>query len=95
MNGAATHHNGPEPTLYDVMEILVRMDERMENVEEEIVEVKDRLRGVERATAELTGVVEDLQEHFLATSRAVDTDAVTIIDHEARIRQLEAARAGR
>lgn len=83
-----------EERLDSIDERLDSLEERVGAVEERLGGMEERLRSVERSVAYLTEAVEDMQEQFAATSRAVDTDAVTIIDHEARIRQLEAVRAG-
>lgn len=112
MEVAVTRQQQVDPTLQDVVELIVRMDARigtqLEGIDERLGVVENRLGIVEsgledahiqlrvngRMMSNLLEILEDVQEQMVGTVRAVDADAVTIIDHEARIRELEIARGG-
>lgn len=112
MDVTATRQHQVDPTLQDVVELIVRMDARigtqLEGIDERLGVVENRLGIVEsgledahiqlrvngRMMSNLLEILEDVQEQMVGTVRAVDADAVTIIDHEARIRELEIARGG-
>ena len=60
-----------------------------ENLTEQIQEIRDELRTNFATKADLVELEERLTGEMRAISRAVDTDAVTIINHERRISKIE------
>ena len=85
-----------EPTLQDVLD---GMNERFNMVFEEFkrfdqvylhlhalrIDMKE-IRETQKADG---GVLDEIRDTLEAVTKAVDKDAVTIIDHESRIRTLE------
>lgn len=70
------------------------VENRLGIVESGLEDAHIQLRVNGRMMSNLLEILEDVQEQMVGTVRAVDADAVTIIDHEARIRALEIARGG-
>ena len=69
------------------------VENRLGGVEGRLGEVEQELRGVSRRVGSLEEKVEDMDETLSAVAKAVDKDAVTILDHERRIVKLEKVRA--
>ncbi len=82
---------GAEPTLHDVLGILVSMDRKFDIMSDQIENVDTRLVAVEQRLGKVEEKVEDMQETLEALARAVDKDAVTLIKHDERIGTLEHA----
>lgn len=99
-----------EPTLYDVMEALGGLGERIDGVCRHLVSVEARLSVVEvkidtmgvrideidmrlvSVESRLFGVevkITDMQEELTALSRAVDTDAVMLLNQQRRLQNVE------
>lgn len=100
MEKAAGKSNEFEPTLMDVLEAVQTgftkmekrfdgVDERLDKVETRLGEVEGRMTAVEKRTGNLETAIEDMSKTLEGVERAVDTDAVTIVDHGRRIVHLE------
>ena len=92
MEKEASQEN-PEPTLNDLMEVMVGGFSRVEG---EIQELRTGVTGLKSETHELTRrtgsletKVEDMHETLTAMSKAVDKDATTLISHTTRIQRIE------
>lgn len=83
-----------EPTLHDVMDVLKSMDKRIEGrldgIDNRLDAIDTRIGAVERRVGAVEIKMEDMQETLDAVARAVDADAVTLINHERRIKDLGA-----
>jgi hypothetical protein len=88
---------GYEPNLSDVLEAVqtgfTKVDGRLDRVEGRLGEVEYRMTALEKRTGSLEDTVEEMNETLQGVARAVDKDAVAILDHERRIRHLEKAAA--
>lgn len=78
-----------EPTLYDVMDVLGTMSDRMDGMDVRFDSIDTRFNTLERDMNQIKVIVLDNQETLEALANAVDKYAVMIIDHERRITQLE------
>ena len=72
---------------------LDRVEGRLEKVEGGLSDVGYRVTALEKRTGSLEVSVEDMKETLGGIARAVDKDAVAILDHERRIRHFEKAGA--
>ena len=70
-----------------------KVESRLDRVEGGINDVGYRVMMLEKRTGSLEIAVEDMNETLNGVARAVDKDAVAILDHERRIRHLEKAGA--
>lgn len=61
--------SGPEPTLYDVMDVLVRMDGRLETVETDVAELKHDVAGLKIDVAVLKTDVASLETNMRLMER--------------------------
>ena len=75
-----------EPTILDVLEAVqsgfTKMEERFDDL-------GYRVTAVEKRTGAVETTLEEMKETLDGVARAVDKDAVTIIDHTRRIVHLE------
>ena len=82
-----------EPTLSDVLEAVqtgfTKVDERFEQVDVRFDKMDERFDKLEKRTGSIENTLEDMKETLGGIERAVDKDAVTVLDHERRIRHLE------
>lgn len=72
-----TKHSLAEPTIADVMSVLINMDERLGLVQESQRNIEVRIA--------------DMQDELSAALTAIDQDSVTLLGHERRITKLESA----
>lgn len=70
---------------------LDKVENRLNRVEGGINDVGYRVTALEKRTGSLEIAVEDMNETLNGVARAVDKDAVAILDHERRIRHPEKA----
>ena len=61
-------------------------------VENRLGEVEYRMTALEKRTGSLEDTVEDMRDTLNGVARAVDKDALVIMNHERRIRHLEKSR---
>lgn len=91
-----------EPTLSDILESVQtgfqKVDERFEKVDEQFAKIDGqfeelgyRVTALEKRTGAIEITLEDMRETLNGVARAVDKDALTIIDHKRRIVHLEKA----
>jgi peptidoglycan hydrolase CwlO-like protein len=92
-----------EPTLTSVMGAVqelteavqtgfAKVDDKFDNVDMQFDEVKYRITALEKRTGSLENSVEDMKDTLNGVARAVDKDALVIMNHERRIRHLEKER---
>lgn len=81
-----------EPTLLDVLEAVQggfqKMEEKMENG---FNDLGYRVTAVEKRVGDVENTLEDMRKTLEGVERAVDKDAVTIVNHGRRIVRLEKA----
>jgi chromosome segregation ATPase len=84
--------NEYEPTLLDVLEAVqtgfTKMEEKME---EKFDDLGYRVTAVEKRVGAVEVTLEGMKETLESIERAVDKDAVTVVNHEHRIEHLEKA----
>ncbi|MBI4128412.1 MAG: hypothetical protein HY460_00035 [Parcubacteria group bacterium] len=68
----------------------LRVDNHM--LKRDVEGLKDDVRELRVDTREVKRDIADLKENIEAQEKAVDKDAVTLINHETRIKHLERAR---
>lgn len=80
--------------------LATMMVEGFEDVQADITEVKDDLQGVKDDLKEMKSDIRELKKDVAeikvdvkAHGKAIDKDAVTLINHGQRIKHLEAARS--
>lgn len=89
-----------EPTNKDILESmnerfnmvfteLKKNDARFDLVYRQLTTLDTKVTEIQKAQAADGGLLEDMQSTLGAVAKAVDTDAVTIINHEVRIKKLE------
>lgn len=87
--------NGYEATISDVLEAVqtgfAKVDDKFNNMDVQFDEVKYRITALEKRTGSLEDSVEDMKDTLNGVARAVDKDALVIMNHERRIRHLEKA----
>lgn len=71
-----------EPTLHDVMDVLHSMSGRLDSMD-------DRLDSIDHRVGNLEVDMIEVKESLVGIERAIDKDAVTPLDHEARLTRLE------
>ncbi|MBI4088655.1 hypothetical protein HY415_01010 [Candidatus Kaiserbacteria bacterium] len=85
-----------EPTLSDVLGAVqtgfAKVENRFDNVDGKINDLKYRVTAIEKRTGSIEETVEDMKDTLTGVARAVDKDTLTIMSHERRIRHLEKAR---
>ena len=93
-----------EPTLTNVMGAVqdlteavqagfAKVDSKFDNTGVQFDEVKYRITALEKRTGSLENSVEDMKDTLNGVARAVDKDALVIMNHERRIRHLEKSNA--
>lgn len=85
--------NKYEPTISDVLGVVqtgfAKVDDKLGSMDVQFDEVKYRITALEKRTGSLEDSVEDMKDTLNGVARAVDKDALVIMNHERRIRHLE------
>ena len=89
-----------EPTLGEVLAVVNerftfvenRIDQRFGTMNERVDGIDARLGDLQRGQTKFVNQVADIQDDLTSALHASDKDALTIIDHERRIKHLEKAR---
>ena len=74
-----------EVTKEMILQAIVGLEARMEDMREEMKGMREEVS----TKADLEAVKEELRVEVRALGKAIDKDAVTVLDHEKRLRRIE------
>jgi len=90
MEKTAGKSNEFEPTLLDVLEAVQSGFQKMEEkMEEKFDDLGYRVTAVEKRVGAVETTLEEMRGTLKGVERAVDKDALTVVDHTRRIVRLE------
>lgn len=93
MKVVTKQRDGYEPTISEVLEAVqtgfAKVDGRFEQVDGRFGELEYRMMAIEKRTGAVENTLEEVKETLNGIARAVDKDAIAILDHEHRISIVE------